>query len=97
MAARSNARDVGYWIHVDVDVLDPTFIPAVDSPDPGGLTLDQLIELLTALAPWAIEAQVTVFDPDLDPDARYAARLSEIISVGMANLESECACTGLKE
>jgi arginase len=36
MAARSNSRHVGYWIHVDVDVLDPTFMPAVDSPDAGG-------------------------------------------------------------
>ncbi len=96
-AARSNAGGVGYWLHVDVDVLDPTFMPAVDSPDPGGLTPDQLIELLTALAPWAIGAQVTVFDPDLDPDGRYAALLTEIISIGMASLGSECTSTQLKE
>jgi arginase len=27
----------GYWLHLDVDILDPADMPAVDSPDPGGL------------------------------------------------------------
>ena len=85
-AARSTAGGVGYWLHVDVDVLDPTFMPAVDSPDPGGLDPDQLIELLAALAPSAIGAHVTVFDPDLDPDGRYAALLCDIIATGMTSL-----------
>jgi arginase len=95
-AARSTAGTLGYWLHVDVDVLDPAFMPAVDSPDPGGLNPDQLVKLLTALAPWAIGAEVTVFDPDLDPDGRCADLLSEIIATGMASLGSECRSTRLK-
>ena len=55
---------------IDVDVLDPSVLPAVDSPDPGGLFPDELVALLQSLAPSAIGASVTVFDPDLDPDAR---------------------------
>jgi arginase len=35
----------GFWIHVDADVLDPTVIPAVDSPEPGGLELDEMADL----------------------------------------------------
>ncbi|MFD5265001.1 arginase family protein [Streptomyces sp. NPDC058335] len=27
----------GFWVHLDADVLDPTVMPAVDSPDPDGL------------------------------------------------------------
>ncbi len=87
------ARDVvgaahlrGYWLHVDVDVLDPRYLPAVDSPDPGGLDPDELTELLTALAPGAIGAQVTVFDPDLDPDGRCARLLTDILSTGLREL-----------
>jgi len=76
----------GYWLHVDVDVLDPRFMPAVDSPDPGGLDPDELTELLTALAPAAIGAQVTVFDPDLDPDGRCARLLTDILSTGLREL-----------
>jgi arginase len=88
-AARFTAGSFGYWLHVDVDVLDPSFMPAVDSPDSGGLNPDQLIELLRGLAPYAIGAQVTVFDPDHDPDGKYAALLTDIITMGMTSLGSE--------
>lgn len=69
----------GYWLQVDVDVLDPSVMPAVDSPDPGGLSADGLSDLLGALAPGAIGASITVFDPDLDPDGRYARLLAGIL------------------
>lgn len=80
-----SARD-GYWLHLDVDILDPEYMPAVDSPDAGGLAPDELITLLQALAPSAAGAQVTVFDPDLDPDGRYALLLTDILSEGLRNL-----------
>lgn len=76
----------GYWLHVDVDVLDPEHLPAVDSPDPGGLHPDELTALLEALAPGALGAQVTVFDPDLDPDGGYALMLTEVLSTGLRQL-----------
>ena len=78
----------GYWLHVDVDVLDASVLPAVDSPDPGGLQADQLTDLLTALAPRAIGAHVGVFDPDLDPDGRYARLLTDIVAEGLSRLGS---------
>lgn len=53
----------GYWLHVDVDVHDPEHLPAVDSPDPGGLEPEDLIALLAALAPAAMGAQVTISTP----------------------------------
>jgi arginase len=76
----------GYWLHLDVDVLDPSIMPAVDSPDPGGLTAARLIELLTALAPGAAGAEVTVFDPDLDPTGEHAALLATLLADGLAEL-----------
>lgn len=78
----------GYWLQVDVDVLDPEVMPAVDSPDPGGCTADELVELLRALAPRAVGASVTVFDPDLDPDGRYARLVSDVVVDGLALLGS---------
>jgi arginase len=74
----------GYWLQVDVDVLDPSVMPAVDSPDAGGLMSEQLSRMLTALAPQAIGASITVFDPDLDPDGRYARLLTDILVPGLA-------------
>jgi len=76
----------GYWIHLDVDILDPSVMPAVDSPDPGGLSAAELTELLAALAPRAAGAQVTVFDPDLDPDGSHARLLTDILATGLAPL-----------
>jgi arginase len=71
----------GFWIHVDVDVLDPTVLPAVDSPEPGGVTLDELAELLTPLArhPLALGLELTIYDPALDPDRTSADRLTALL------------------
>lgn len=77
-----------YWLQVDVDVLDPTVMPAVDSPDPGGINAAELTALLRELAPHAVGASVTVFDPDLDPDGRYARLLVEVLSEGLGALGS---------
>ncbi|UXW84431.1 arginase family protein [Microbacterium azadirachtae] len=79
----------GYWIQVDVDVLDPSHMPAVDSPDPGGLSPGELIGLLAALAPHAWGASVTVFDPDLDPDGVHARTVAGIVAEGLADLGAE--------
>jgi len=76
----------GYWLHLDVDILDPAAMPAVDSPAPDGLTPAELTGLLAALAPGAAGAEVTVFDPDLDPGGRYAALLTGILVGGLGRL-----------
>lgn len=81
----------GYWIQVDVDVLDPVHMPAVDSPDPGGLAPDELVGLLAALAPHAWGAAVTVFDPDLDPDGVHARTVATVIAEGLAELGAALA------
>jgi arginase len=71
----------GFWVHVDADVLDPTVMPAVDSPDPGGLDRPEVLELLTVLcaSPRCVGLQLTVFDPDLDPDGTLAASLADLL------------------
>jgi arginase len=69
----------GFWIHLDVDVLDPDVMPAVDSPDADGLQWDDLVALLGPLiaAPLSVGMEVTVFDPDLDSGGSLAARLAD--------------------
>ena len=76
----------GYWLHVDLDVLDPAHLPAVDSPSPGGLSPAELTDLLASLAPGATGAQVTVFDPDLDPDGSYASLVAGVVVDGLGAL-----------
>ncbi|EQD71743.1 Arginase/agmatinase/formiminoglutamase [mine drainage metagenome] len=76
----------GYWLHLDVDVLDPIWMPAVDSPTPGGLAPAELMALLTELVPSASGAEVTIFDPDLDPDGKLATFLTDLLATGLSQL-----------
>nr|BFF26560.1 hypothetical protein GCM10025732_45250 [Glycomyces mayteni] len=71
----------GFWVHVDADVLDEAVMPAVDSPNPGGLSHGELRELLTPLvaSERCVGFEITVFDPDLDPDGRLAAELADTL------------------
>ncbi len=72
----------GFWIHLDADVLDPSIIPAVDCPEPGGLTADELTTLLARLvrSPRFAGLDVTILDPDLDPDGSSRRVLTDILA-----------------
>jgi arginase len=85
--ARSLLADcLGYWVHVDVDVLDPAVMPAVDAPDPGGIAYTELELLLAGLVatPHCLGVEITVFDPDYDPSGTYAAEIVETLVAGLA-------------
>jgi arginase len=79
---------LGYWLHVDVDVLDPAVMPAVDAPDPGGIAYAELELLIAGLvaAPQCLGMELTVFDPDYDPEGGYARELVETVVAGLAPL-----------
>lgn len=63
----------GFWIHIDVDVLNNAIMPAVDSPQPGGLEYGEFNEILDLLLTdkKATGLEVTILDPDLDPAGNY--------------------------
>ena len=72
------ARVDGFWIHFDVDVLDSRLMPAVDSPQPGGLTYEESTALIRPLLDSGLAAgmQVTIYDPDRDADGSAGQRLA---------------------
>jgi arginase len=76
----------GFWIHCDLDVLDSAVLPAVDTPEPGGLEFRHLSELLRALLAdsEARGLEITIFDPDLDEDGELAAELTRWICEAFA-------------
>ncbi|MFF7891549.1 arginase family protein [Streptomyces sp. NPDC007907] len=77
-----NGTGAGYWIHLDVDVLDDAVMPAVDYRQPDGLTWQDLETVLrTALfAGGAAGLTVTIFNPRLDPDGTLAHRLAACLT-----------------
>jgi arginase len=62
-------QTVGFWIHLDLDVVDESEMPAVDSPEPDGLSFAVLSELVGKLlaSPKCVGIELTIYDPDLDP------------------------------
>jgi arginase len=77
----SHLGDRDFFVHVDVDVLDPAVMPFVDSPEPNGLTADALVAILQPLVrhPRAAGMELTIYDPRDDHDARGAKLLVEIL------------------
>ncbi|MGI0019234.1 MAG: arginase family protein [Nitrososphaera sp.] len=74
----------GYWIHLDVDVLDDSVMPAVDYRMPGGLSFAELAELLQSLlrTDLAVGMDVTVFNPSLDKGGSMAKSLASATAAG---------------
>jgi arginase len=78
----------GFWIHLDVDVLDDTVMPCVDSRNPGGLSYDELRQTITALvnSPKFAGLDITILDPTMDTDGavvrRFANEMVAILNQG---------------
>jgi arginase len=67
----------GFWIHLDVDVLDDDLMPAVDYRKPGGLSWQELtLVVRSAIATGRAQGMdVAIFNPRLDPGGLIAERL----------------------
>lgn len=59
----------GFWIHVNLDVIDPAEMPAVDCPEPDGPSFSVMTPMLRGLlaSPKCVGLEVTIYGPDLDP------------------------------
>ena len=85
--AKFLARDEldGFWIHLDVDVLEDTIMPAVDYRMPNGLSWGELVASLK----WAISSgraigmQVTIYNPNLDPELSAGRSLVDALIEGL--------------
>jgi arginase len=71
----------GYWLHVDLDVLDPEELASQGVPGvadtPGGLSWDQLRAVLTTAVSVSppLGLSIAIYDPDQDPDGNDAAQI----------------------
>jgi arginase len=75
-----------FWIHLDVDVLDETALPATDYLLPGGLEWDELADLLAPLcaAPGLAGLSLACLNPEKDPDGRSTQRVCDLLAGALA-------------
>lgn len=69
----------GFWIHLDVDVLNDSIMPLVDSREKDGLSYSELGELLIPLLQHekVYGMEITILDPDLDDKNKYTTMFIE--------------------
>jgi arginase len=81
-------RIIAAWLHIDTDILDQSAMPAVDSPGTPGLSFAELTELIGLLLRTGRigGADVAIYDPDLDPDRRYAQAIVACLGQAFAPL-----------
>ncbi|MFN8531114.1 MAG: arginase family protein [Anaerolineae bacterium] len=68
----------GIWLHLDVDALNDEIMPAVDSRQPGGLSYEEMVTLIRLLMQSGLLCgmQITIFDPELDPEGHLIHTLA---------------------
>jgi arginase len=80
---------VPWWFHLDLDVLSTDALPAVDYPQEGGLDWNDLVTVAaTALAAGPAGWDVTIYNPDLDPEGTHAARIVRFIEAAAREISS---------
>jgi arginase len=69
-------------LHLDVDVVDPEFLPAVNYPEPGGLTPGELVSILrlAARSPKLRALNVTAYNSERDHEGESAKRIVKILA-----------------
>lgn len=80
-AAWLSGAGQGVWLHLDLDVLDPSSLPAVTYPQPGGPDWEQLSAALQPLAssPHLLGVSVADLRPDLDTTGALATRVLDLL------------------
>jgi arginase len=69
-----------WWFHLDLDVLSTEALPAVDYPQPGGLDWEGLASVATtALSADPRGWDITIYNPDLDPERIHARHIIRFI------------------
>jgi arginase len=77
-----------WWFHLDLDVLASDALDAVRYPQPGGLAWSD-VEAITGAAlrtPGLVGWNITIYNPDLDPDASGARRIVAFLETVVARM-----------
>ena len=79
--ALASSRDA-YWVHLDLDIVDPGLFFANDAPVPDGIDWDELTELMSPLlrSPALAGFSLGCYNPDKDRDGANGTRIVQVIA-----------------
>ena len=64
----ANLRGKPLYVSLDLDVIDPSLLPGVGTPEPGGLLFDSFLSLLKKLSSLEVVGfDIVELTPDYDP------------------------------
>lgn len=78
------------YLSIDIDGIDPAFAPGVSHPEPGGLSVRDVLSLLQDLPARLVAADVVECNPDVDPTgitSVVAAKLVKEIAAEMRRFD----------
>jgi arginase len=86
---RFTQRGLPLWLHVDVDVIDPMFMPVL-FPEPGGLTFEETQEFLNLVRATGQTAGMSIacYHPALHAGGGAGSRLVTLIVDVLSNHEN---------
>jgi agmatinase len=67
------------YVSLDLDVLDPACAPGVSHPEPGGLSVRQVLDILQTLKGRVVAADVVELNPDRDPQGVTASAAAKLV------------------
>ncbi len=82
MVAKSVPARRPLYVHIDVDVVDPADMPAVNYPSPGGPSLEEVVSSLASL-PSVVACSISSWNPEL-AGAETAAAATETLVASLA-------------
>jgi arginase family enzyme len=82
--------DSPLYISLDIDGLDPAFAPGVSHPEPGGLSVRQVLDVISQTkAPKLVGADVVELNPKLDPSGITAMVAAKLVKELLAQLTTQ--------
>jgi agmatinase len=73
------ALDTPVYISIDLDALDPAFVPGVSHREPGGMSVRQLLSLLQSIDAPVVAADVVELNPRNDPSGGSAVVAGKVL------------------
>lgn len=74
------------WVHLDLDIVDPSLFFANDAPLPGGLDWDELTELLASIcsAPTIVGISLGCYNPEKDRNQENGRQIVEMFRAALS-------------